>query len=85
MRQSPEVQMVTDRTDIPPLEEPLAELERRIINDYIRDHGHDPAALRASQDAHAHKILVDAAVYAATRLSEVEARSHYVRELHSGH
>lgn len=77
--------MAIDRTDMPPLEEPLAELERRIINDYIRDHGQDPAALRASQDARAHQILVDAAVYAATRLSEVEARSHYVRELHTGH
>jgi hypothetical protein len=77
--------MLADPRDIPPLEEPLAELERRIINDYIRDHGHDPAALRASPDAAARKILVDASVYAATRLSEVEARSHYVRDLHTGH
>ena len=80
-----EVQMATDRIDVPPLEEPLAELERRIIDEYIRDHGHDPAALRASPDAQARKLLVDAAIYAATRLSEVEARSHYVRELHRGH
>ena len=77
--------MATDRTDVPPLQEPLAELERRIIDDYIRDHGHDPETLRASADASAHRILTDAAVYASTRLSEVEARSHYVRDLHSGH
>jgi hypothetical protein len=77
--------MATDRTDVPPLAEPLAELERRIINEYIRDHGYDPAALRASEDAVAHKVLADAAVYAATRLCEVEARSHYLRELHTGH
>ena len=77
--------MATDRTDIPPLEEPLAELERRIIDEYIRGRGHDPSVLRASQDAQARKILVDAAVYAATRLCEVEARSHYVDELHRGH
>ena len=77
--------MAIDRTDMPPLEEPLAQLERRIIDDYIRDHGYDPAALRASADAVGHKILADAAVYAANRLSEVEARSHYVRELHTGH
>jgi hypothetical protein len=77
--------MAIDRTDMPPLEEPLAELERRIINDYIRARGHDPAELRASREPDAHQILIDAAVYAATRLSEVEARSHYVRELHRGH
>ena len=76
-----EVLMAADRTDIPPLEEPLAELERRIIDEYIRGLGHDPDRLRASQDRGARKILVDASTYAATRLSEVEARSHYVREL----
>lgn len=80
-----EAQMATDRTDVPPLEEPLAELERRIIDEYVRRLGHDPEALRASMDAGARKILVDASTYAATRLSEVEARSHYVRELHTGH
>jgi hypothetical protein len=80
-----EAPMPPDRTDIPPLEEPLAELERRIIDEYIRGLGHDPAALRASEDSGARKILVEASTYAATRLSEVEARSHFVRELHTGH
>lgn len=77
--------MAVDRTDLPPLQEPLAELERRIIDDYIRDHGLDPSALRAATDPQARKMLADAAVYASTRLSEVEARSHYVRVLHTGH
>ena len=77
--------MSDDRPDVAPLQEPLAELERRIIDEYIRDRGHDPAALRASADAGARRILVEASVYAATRLSEVEARSHYVRDLHTGH
>jgi hypothetical protein len=77
--------MAIDRADLPPLAEPLAELERRIIDDYLRDHGHDPVALRSSEDAHARQVLAAAATYASTRLSEVEARSHYVRELHTGH
>jgi hypothetical protein len=80
-----EVPMATDRTDVPPLEEPLAELERAIIDEFIRRLGHNPEALRASMDPGARRILVDAATYAATRLTEVEARSHYVRELHTGH
>jgi hypothetical protein len=77
--------MAADLFDSPPLEEPLAELERRIIDEYIRERGHDPASLRGSADAGARQILVDASVYAATRLGEVEARSHYVRDLHRGH
>lgn len=77
--------MQPDRPDVPPLQEPLAELERRIIDDYIRERGYEPAALRASGDADARRILIEASIYAATRLSEVEARSHYVRDLHTGH
>ena len=77
--------MATDRTDVPPLKEPLAELERQIIEEYIRRLGHDPNTLRTSMDAGARRILVEASTYAATRLSEVEARSHYIRELHMGH
>jgi hypothetical protein len=77
--------MPADRFDTPPLEEPLAELERRIIDDYIRERGHDPAVLRGSAEAGARQILIDASVYAANRLGEVEARSHYVRDLHIAH
>ena len=69
--------------DIRPLEEPLAELERRLIDEYLRNAGHDPATLRARRDdAAARKLLTDAAVYAATKLTEIESRSNYVREIH---
>ena len=72
--------------DIRPMEEPLAELERRLIDEYLRKAGHDPDALRARHDdATARKVLKDAAVYAATKLTEIESRSHYVRELHERH
>ena len=77
--------MAIDRTGVAPLEDPLARLELRIIDEYIRDRGYDPDTIRSSADAHTRKILVDAATYAAARLTEVEARSHYVRELHTGH
>jgi hypothetical protein len=70
--------------DVPPLEEPLAELERRLIAEYIRDRGLEPEALRARTDERARQILADAAQYAALKLTEVESRAHYVRELHDG-
>ena len=68
--------------DVPPLEEPLAELERRLIDEYLRQAGHDPAALRARHDDEARKLLTAASVHAAAKLAEIESRSHYVRELH---
>jgi hypothetical protein len=74
--------MRADFSDVPPIEEPLAELERALIDEYIRSAGHDPQALRARGDEAAHKLLIAASVYAATKLTEVESRAHYVRDLH---
>jgi hypothetical protein len=68
--------------DVPPMEEPLAELERRLIDEYIRNAGQDPETVRTSGDEAARKLLVAASVYAATKLTEVESRAHYVRDLH---
>ena len=68
--------------DIPPIEEPLAEIERRLIEEYLRKAGHDPDALRARHDPEARKLLVAASVYAAAKLTEIESRSRYVHNLH---
>ena len=68
--------------DVPPMEEPLAELERRLIDEYIRSAGQDPDTVRAKGDDASQKLLVAASIYAATKLTEVESRAHYVRDLH---
>lgn len=68
--------------DVPPLEEPLAELERRLIDEYIRGAGQDPDAVRTRGDEASRKLLIAASIYAATKLTEVESRAHYVRNLH---
>jgi hypothetical protein len=70
--------------DVPPLEEPLAELERRLIDDYVRNQGLEPEVVRGRTDAAARKILADAAQHAALKLTEVESRAHYIRDLHDG-
>lgn len=68
---------------IPPqMEEPLAELERRLIEESLRGAGESTGSLRGRDEEIARKLLADAATYAAARLAEVEARSHYVRKLH---
>ena len=69
-------------SDVTPLEEPLAELERRLIDEYIRSAGQDPDVVRTKGDAASRQLLIAASTYAATKLTEVESRAHYVRDLH---
>jgi hypothetical protein len=68
--------------DTPGSEEPLAELERQFIAEYLRDAGHDYHSLIIRHDDEARALLARAALHASQRLSEIEARSHYVHELH---
>jgi len=72
---------MAENPDVLPLEQPLAELERRIIDQFLRGAGHDPVALRARSDAAAREILASASAHAAGRLTEVESRLHYLRSL----
>ena len=72
---------MADFTDIRPIEEPLAELERAIIDEYLRGAGYDPTTVRARDDEDAHRILVLASSYAAGKLTEVESKLHYLRTL----
>lgn len=68
--------------DSAPLEEPLAELERRLMSEYVAAAGHDLHNLLARHDEEARTLLTEASRYATAKLAEVEARSHYLHELH---
>ena len=61
---------------------PMAELERTLIAEYLREHGHDVESVHRLPEAEAHKLLRDASVYASGKLEEVESRAHYVHDLH---
>ena len=76
--------MASDPTDTPNVGDPFARLEQRLISDYLTALGHDPEALRARGDGEARRLLTQASTYAATRLTEVESRAHYVHDIHSG-
>jgi hypothetical protein len=65
-----------------PAEAPLALLERSLIDEYVRMHGHDPAKLSELVAADRDALLKGASLYASGKLSEVETRSHFVHELH---
>ena len=65
----------------PPMEEPLAELERELISAYVAGVGQNLETLLARKDEEARQLLTDASLYASARLTEVESRSHYLRSL----
>ncbi len=64
-----------------PMEEPLAELERQLINEFLAATGQEFRTLLARNDAAARALLAEASRYAAGRLTEVESRMHYLRHL----
>ena len=73
--------MTPDRPDTPPLEEPLAELERELMSAYVASAGYDLHDLLQRDDAEAHAVLARASQHVAGKLAEVESRLHYVRHM----
>ena len=65
----------------PALRDPLAELERQFISAYVAGAGHDLQTLLTRHDEEARRVLAEASRYASAKLSEVEARSHYLHGL----
>ena len=60
------------------------ELERALIDEYLRGRGYDRAALERLPEEQRRSLLADADVYASGKLTEVEARSHLLDAIHDG-
>lgn len=69
-------------TDPAPLQDPLAEIERHLMAAFLAGAGHDLDALLARTDDAAHALLAEASQYASGRLSEIQARAHWLHALH---
>ena len=73
---------MTDKSmGVHPMEDPQAQLERAFIDEYIRQHGYDPASVRLRPEAEVMTLLEAASIYAAGRLAEFESRAHYVHDI----
>lgn len=68
--------------DTPRLESPLAEIEHQLMAAYVAGAGRSLEELQSRTDEVAQALLADASRYASGKLSEIEARSHYVQALH---
>ena len=70
------------KTDTAPVAPPFGQLESTLIDEFLRGQGVDAATLAALPEEEREKILVAASVYASGKLMEVEARSHFLDEIH---
>ena len=63
-------------------DDPLSQLERAFITEFLRSQGHDDVSVRALPDDRQRALLKQAAIYASGRLTEVESRARFVDDLH---
>jgi hypothetical protein len=64
--------------------DPHADMEQAFIREFLRDRGLLPEDLKTLPEAEAHDLMVEASKYASARLCEMEARAHFVEDMHGG-
>ena len=64
------------------LEDPQAQLERALIDEFLQKHGCSLTTIDRKPAAERRSLLRQASLYAVTRLAEIDARAAYVHELH---
>jgi hypothetical protein len=74
--------MATSKSQTPPVNAPLGQLERALIDEFLLARGQDLRRLTTLSAAERDALLRDAAAYASAKLAEVESRSHYLHEIH---
>jgi len=77
--------MSADRSDVSPLEAPLAELERALIEEFVRARGYDTRALATLPDLERAILLKEASIYASAKMTEVESRARFVHDIHDNY
>ena len=65
-----------------PLQDPNGLLESELINEFLRTRGYDLRSLDSLPDDQRRRLLRAASMYAAGKLTEIEARAHFVYGLH---
>jgi hypothetical protein len=74
---------MSDQESTPhPMQDPEGPLEQALIAEYLRTQGHDSRSVEMLPEPERRQLLQDASTYAAAKLTEVEARAHFVHELH---
>lgn len=69
-----------ERTE--PAEDRNALLEKTLIEEYLHEKGYSLEALKKLPAKIAENLMSEASRYASLKMEEVEARAHFVKELH---
>jgi hypothetical protein len=67
---------------VAPVNPPEQGLEGALVDDFFRLHGLVPNEVRRRTDHAALELRKEAVAYAAMKLTEIEARAHYVHDVH---
>ena len=73
--------MTAQRADVP-MADPNAQLERALIDEYLPSQGYELRTLHELPAERVKQLLREASLYAAGKLTEVEARASYVQDIH---
>lgn len=75
--------MATKQTEkAEPMEDRNAFLEKALIEEYLHEKGYSLEGLKKLPDALAKQLMKEASQYASLKMEEVEARAHFIKELH---
>jgi len=65
-----------------PMQDPNGPLESELISEFLRTRGYDLRSLERLPEDDRRRLLRQASMHAAGRLTEIEARAHFVDGLH---
>lgn len=70
----------TEKTE--PIEDRSAFLEKALIEEYLHEKGYALEDLKKLPADVAEQLMKEASQYASLKMEEVEARAHFIKELH---
>ena len=73
--------MTVTNFDVHPMEDPEGRLELALIEEFLLTHGYAPRELDDLPEDQRRQLLEGASSYAAGKLTEIQARAHYVHEI----
>lgn len=68
--------------DADPIEDPNAMLEKALIEEFLKQKGYTHEDLKKLPAEIVEQLMKEASRYASLKMEEVEARAHFVKELH---
>ena len=71
---------LTENTE--PIEDRSALLENSLIEEYLKEKGYSYEDLKKLPAELVEKLMKEASQYASLKMEEVQARAHFVKELH---